>query len=581
MNAAVADAPHRRPRRCTTAGRRATRPRRTRRASRPRCTRRGRRPPDEPVPRTSTRHKRVAAGREPLAARRVRVAPPVVLAVRDHLEDRREPLVRVVVRRARPPDVGRQLDAVARRDPGVPVDVDLVARSAGGRRRGSAGRSSRASLRAASRRADAAARAVRRCRPWTTSRVANGPWTRRSRRVAYENPWITVWHDEVTRPDGSPGSTASSTSPTWRPGSSPSTTRIGSCSSASTATRSTRTRGRSPRAACPTARTALDGRPARAARGDRRRGRPSGASSPGVAPVELGHRRARRACSWRPGLTHGDATPGRHRGAGGPLGAVRRGAGDDPRRPDHRRDERRSRSSGVALRPARRRGCRDRRDRRDWDVIVVGLGAIGSGAAYWARPGAGARVLGLERFEFGHANGASADHSRIIRLSYHRPDYVRLAKRAYETWAEVEAEAGERIVTITGGLDLWPADAGHPAGRLHRAAWPPRACRSSCSTRAEVMRRWPQWHLDRRRDRDVAGAGRPGRPVSRATPRTGGWRRRAARRSRPHAGDGHPRRAAASSRSTPAGRPIGAAGSSWPPTPGRTGCWRRSAGACR
>jgi 8-oxo-dGTP pyrophosphatase MutT (NUDIX family) len=32
-----------------------------------------------------------------------------------------------------------------------------------------------------------------------------GPWTRRSRRVAYDNPWITVWHDEVARPDGSPG----------------------------------------------------------------------------------------------------------------------------------------------------------------------------------------------------------------------------------------------------------------------------------------------------------------------------------------------------------------------------------------
>ena len=29
--------------------------------------------------------------------------------------------------------------------------------------------------------------------------------TRTSRRVAYENPWITVWHDDVTRPDGSPG----------------------------------------------------------------------------------------------------------------------------------------------------------------------------------------------------------------------------------------------------------------------------------------------------------------------------------------------------------------------------------------
>src|SRR6476660_4336848 len=33
----------------------------------------------------------------------------------------------------------------------------------------------------------------------------NGPWTRRSRRVAYENAWVTVWHDEVTRPDGAPG----------------------------------------------------------------------------------------------------------------------------------------------------------------------------------------------------------------------------------------------------------------------------------------------------------------------------------------------------------------------------------------
>ncbi len=35
--------------------------------------------------------------------------------------------------------------------------------------------------------------------------MANGPWQRRSRRVAYENAWITVWHDEVTRPDGHAG----------------------------------------------------------------------------------------------------------------------------------------------------------------------------------------------------------------------------------------------------------------------------------------------------------------------------------------------------------------------------------------
>jgi 8-oxo-dGTP pyrophosphatase MutT (NUDIX family) len=35
--------------------------------------------------------------------------------------------------------------------------------------------------------------------------VAVGPWRRRSRRVAYQNDWISVWHDEVDRPDGSRG----------------------------------------------------------------------------------------------------------------------------------------------------------------------------------------------------------------------------------------------------------------------------------------------------------------------------------------------------------------------------------------
>jgi sarcosine oxidase len=132
---------------------------------------------------------------------------------------------------------------------------------------------------------------------------------------------------------------------------------------------------------------------------------------------------------------------------------------------------------------------------RDWDVIVVGLGAFGSAAAYWAASRDGLRVLGLERFEFGHANGASADHSRIIRLSYHRPDYVRLAKRAYETWSIVESEADERIVTVTGGLDLWPADAAIPqddyTGSLEAEGVP-----FELLDAAEIMGRWPAWRLD-------------------------------------------------------------------------------------
>jgi 8-oxo-dGTP pyrophosphatase MutT (NUDIX family) len=37
------------------------------------------------------------------------------------------------------------------------------------------------------------------------SPIAVGPWRRRTRREAYANAWVTVWHDEVDRPDGSPG----------------------------------------------------------------------------------------------------------------------------------------------------------------------------------------------------------------------------------------------------------------------------------------------------------------------------------------------------------------------------------------
>ncbi len=133
--------------------------------------------------------------------------------------------------------------------------------------------------------------------------------------------------------------------------------------------------------------------------------------------------------------------------------------------------------------------------RREWDLIVVGLGALGAGAAYWASTRPGARVLGLERFEFGHANGASADHSRIIRLSYHRPEYVRLAKRAYETWAVVEAEADERVVTVTGGLDLWPADPAIPKAD-YTESLTAEAVPFDLLDATEVMHRWPQWRLD-------------------------------------------------------------------------------------
>jgi sarcosine oxidase len=132
---------------------------------------------------------------------------------------------------------------------------------------------------------------------------------------------------------------------------------------------------------------------------------------------------------------------------------------------------------------------------REFDVAVVGLGGIGSAAAYWLARKLGDRVAGFERYELGHANGASHDHSRIIRLSYHKPDYVRLAHRAYATWDEVEREAGETIVTRTGGLDLFPPDAAIPE-RDYAGSMTAEGVRFERLDAVEVMRRWPQWWLD-------------------------------------------------------------------------------------
>lgn len=41
--------------------------------------------------------------------------------------------------------------------------------------------------------------------PGDDRQVTVGPWRRRSRREVYRNPWLTLWHDEVVRPDGSDG----------------------------------------------------------------------------------------------------------------------------------------------------------------------------------------------------------------------------------------------------------------------------------------------------------------------------------------------------------------------------------------
>ena len=134
--------------------------------------------------------------------------------------------------------------------------------------------------------------------------------------------------------------------------------------------------------------------------------------------------------------------------------------------------------------------------RHTYEVIVVGCGGIGSAATYWLAREIGGGVLAIEQFGLGHDRGSSQDHSRIIRRSYHDPNYIALATPAYELWHQVEAESGVQLVVKTGGLDLeligtkGIKDLSHCAASMtsHGISFEELSAE-------ELMNRWPQFQL--------------------------------------------------------------------------------------
>ncbi|MDP9240816.1 MAG: N-methyl-L-tryptophan oxidase [Actinomycetota bacterium] len=129
-----------------------------------------------------------------------------------------------------------------------------------------------------------------------------------------------------------------------------------------------------------------------------------------------------------------------------------------------------------------------------YDVIVVGLGGMGSAAAR-ALAGRGARVLGLEQFGPAHALGASHGGSRIIRLAYfEHPSYVPLLRSAYDLWDRLEQDSGRALLTPSGGLFMGGGDSEIFAGTLRAAR--EHGLAHDVLDGAEIRRRYPVFAAD-------------------------------------------------------------------------------------
>jgi sarcosine oxidase len=118
------------------------------------------------------------------------------------------------------------------------------------------------------------------------------------------------------------------------------------------------------------------------------------------------------------------------------------------------------------------------------DVLIVGAGAMGTAAAR-SLASRGRSVLVLERFEIGHANGSSGGATRNVRLTYHDPVYVRMARAAMERWRELSEAAEVELLRTVGGLDV--GEATNVSAQALEAAGEPFERPSA----VEVVERWP------------------------------------------------------------------------------------------
>nr|WP_296065786.1 N-methyl-L-tryptophan oxidase [uncultured Actinoplanes sp.] len=124
-----------------------------------------------------------------------------------------------------------------------------------------------------------------------------------------------------------------------------------------------------------------------------------------------------------------------------------------------------------------------------YDVIVVGLGGMGSSAARHLAS-RGVRVLGVEKYGPAHSRGASHGGSRITRQSYFEsPEYVPLLLRSYDLFEQLAADSGRDVITLTGGVMVGRPDSRTVAGsRASAEQW---GLEHEMLDAAELRRRFP------------------------------------------------------------------------------------------
>jgi sarcosine oxidase len=128
----------------------------------------------------------------------------------------------------------------------------------------------------------------------------------------------------------------------------------------------------------------------------------------------------------------------------------------------------------------------------DTDVVVVGLGAMGS-MALWRLAQRGVRVVGVEQFTPGHARGSSHGGSRIFRVAvFEGAEYVSLAQLAHRLWRELEHQAGEQLLITTGALMFGSQDSDVMTGSRQVAEQFDLA-HEWYGGAEEMRRRWPQF----------------------------------------------------------------------------------------